>query len=231
VLTATDLPELPEAARQKLSRALELTRLSRAELENAQLRLDTDAFATESEILVQYERILNQDLGMRTATTQNGEPDGDVSAVLPTLSTERSFEQHLASLTEEMVLGFAPDAQPTLAVAGFTAPGDARGALLDVLNNALTTSFAGLPQFTMVDRGSLERVLEEQELSLSGLMDTTTAVRVGNLLSAAYIVTGNLIETTESVIIFARIVNVETGTIESAAQTVVSKKSDITRFL
>ncbi len=49
-------------------------------------------------------------------------------------------------------------------------------------------------------------------------MDTSRAIEIGKFLTANYIVTGSLIEMSGSVVIFGRIINVETGEIESVAQ-------------
>lgn len=219
------------APSNELRQAYELTRRARAELENARLRLDIDAFETEIEIARNYETILAQDLGIEqdSGDLADDQRSDDAADALPILPSGRTLGQYVSGLTDEMILGFADAGAPTLAVAGFS--GTSETSLIGVLDNTLTTAFAAQPQFTLVDRSALEQVLEEQELALSGLMDTTTAARIGELLSAAYIVTGNVIETSQSVIIFARIVNVETGVVESAAQTVIPKEGEITRYL
>jgi TolB-like protein len=46
---------------------------------------------------------------------------------------------------------------------------------------------------------------------------------VGRLLAADYIMTGTVIETENTFIIFSRLLNVKSGEVESSAQVIVSK--------
>jgi len=77
----------------------------------------------------------------------------------------------------------------------------------------------------------MDAVLAEQELALSDLMDTTKAVRVGQLLSANYILTGTVVAMNRSVVIFGRIINVETSAIESAGQVIVPRNREVNSML
>jgi len=49
------------------------------------------------------------------------------------------------------------------------------------------------PFLKIVDRENLERILEEQRLSLSGVVDEQTAVRVGNLMGAQAVLMGTVV--------------------------------------
>jgi len=53
------------------------------------------------------------------------------------------------------------------------------------------------PFLRIVERENLEMVLEEQRMNLSGIVDESTAVEVGNLLGAKAIITGTLISYNE----------------------------------
>jgi hypothetical protein len=46
------------------------------------------------------------------------------------------------------------------------------------------------PFLRIVDRENMDRILEEQRLSLSGVVDQETAVRVGNLMGAQAVLMG-----------------------------------------
>jgi tetratricopeptide (TPR) repeat protein len=50
------------------------------------------------------------------------------------------------------------------------------------------------PFIRLVDRENMDRILEEQRLGLSGVVDEQTAVRVGNLMGAQAVLMGTLIE-------------------------------------
>ena len=49
------------------------------------------------------------------------------------------------------------------------------------------------PFLRVVDRENLDRILEEQRLGLSGVVDEQTAVRVGNLMGAQAVLMGNVV--------------------------------------
>ncbi|MBU4443758.1 MAG: DUF5683 domain-containing protein [Candidatus Marinimicrobia bacterium] len=65
--------------------------------------------------------------------------------------------------------------------------------------------------FTLVERMQLKKVLDEQTLALSGLIDSETSVMIGNLLGARAIISGSVIEAGNFFIVNARMVDVETG--------------------
>ncbi len=54
------------------------------------------------------------------------------------------------------------------------------------------------PFMRIVDRENMDRILEEQRLGLSGVVDEQTAVRVGNLMGAQAVLMGTLIDYRES---------------------------------
>ena len=59
------------------------------------------------------------------------------------------------------------------------------------------------------------------------LMDTSRAVDIGKLLTANYIFTGTIVEMPTSVVIFGRILDVETGQIEATQQVAVPKNDEL----
>ncbi|MEE8440668.1 MAG: FlgO family outer membrane protein, partial [Spirochaetia bacterium] len=75
----------------------------------------------------------------------------------------------------------------------------------------------------LVERDRIDSILEEQELSLSALMDTDTAIRIGRLMAADYLVTGTIIETASNLIVFGRLVGTETAEVAAAAPVVIPR--------
>jgi TolB-like protein len=64
----------------------------------------------------------------------------------------------------------------------------------------------------LVEREDLKKILEEQELSLSDLMDSSKQVQLGKMLSAQFVVMGEIIDMGRtSVLISVRMASVETG--------------------
>lgn len=50
------------------------------------------------------------------------------------------------------------------------------------------------PYFTVISRNELKKILDEQKLQYSGLIDKKTTVKIGNLIGVQAIITGNVID-------------------------------------
>jgi len=75
----------------------------------------------------------------------------------------------------------------------------------------LTTDLEEIGIFNIVDRERLRDILKEQELQYSGLVDQNTAVRLGKLMAAQYILTGSFTEMNGGLRVSAQIFSVEKG--------------------
>jgi Mg-chelatase subunit ChlD len=81
--------------------------------------------------------------------------------------------------------------------------------------------------FTLVDRKDIQKILEEQHLQLSGITEGENAVKIGQILNADVLVTGNLFGKEDSFELFLRLVRVETGEILSVTRSVIDRKLGI----
>ena len=68
-------------------------------------------------------------------------------------------------------------------------------------------------RFQVVERQHLDLILQEQKINRTQLIDTGTAVRLGNLTAAQAIVVGSLVETRTGIEIIGRVVDTETAQI------------------
>ena len=84
----------------------------------------------------------------------------------------------------------------------------------------LNTMFSALPQVTVVNRDQIKKIAEEHQIALSGLVETSAAVKLGKFLSAQYIVVGRASKIGQTFYLVLKIVNVET-----TEQTTVSAKA------
>ncbi len=84
----------------------------------------------------------------------------------------------------------------------------------------VTTALVNSGQFNVVERLKLKTVLEELELSQTGVIDSKNAKQVGKLLGADVILTGTLAATGEQWNVNLRMVNTETGLITAAINNV-----------
>jgi len=88
-----------------------------------------------------------------------------------------------------------------------------------------TDALVNRDRFNVVERELLDAVLQEQKLSQTDLIDRKTAIKVGNLIAAHAIVTGDIIETKLGREIIARVIDTETGRILAAKDVYSENKS------
>jgi hypothetical protein len=220
--------ELRRAFLGRLERALGRTRSFRGEMENAKLRLDDrEAFVPELEILARYDEILSKELveygGSPAEDLVNGGDDADRKTVIP--PELDVLQNRVAGLFKEISLSFPDGERSVTALAPFAIRDGKEPPLLSYLNESALTILAGNPRLTLVERSRLEAVREEQRLAVSGMLDAGAAIEVGKLLGARYMITGQVIPMTSQVIIFGRVINVETGEILSAAQVFLDRET------
>ena len=84
----------------------------------------------------------------------------------------------------------------------------------------LNTMLSAMPQVTVLNRDQIKRVAEEHQIALSGLVDSSSAVKLGKFLSAQYIIVGRASKIGQTFYLVLRIVDVET-----TVQTTVSAKA------
>ncbi|MFT3885197.1 MAG: CsgG/HfaB family protein [Flavobacteriales bacterium] len=87
------------------------------------------------------------------------------------------------------------DGRFAIAVLPFSAPPDLKGQAAAVQAYA-TTALTGVndPFLSVVDRDDIQKILDEQRLGLSGVVDEKTAVSAGKLMGAQAVLMGTLIE-------------------------------------
>ncbi len=82
----------------------------------------------------------------------------------------------------------------------------------DILSSAMLKR----ARFSVIERRNLKAVVEEQKLSMSGLVDERKALEVGKLLSADDMLLGSILERVNSLEIYARLVDTETAEVMAA---------------
>lgn len=226
-LTSPRIVELEHSVTAKMNRAMNMTISTKKSMENARLRLDNEGFEDELAILNHYIRILGEDLEMDEPNVSAYIRDRDILSPV----NERPFTDHMANLFREMTLDLKTKSEGVVAVSGFTMQNGETPPVINLLNETAAVEFGRIDTLTLVERNRLDDVLAEQRIQLTGLVDTSTAIRVGEILAARYIVTGSVIVMTESVVIFGRVINVESAEVESVAQVIVAKAPDVMGLL
>ena len=85
-----------------------------------------------------------------------------------------------------------------------------------IVSEMLTTSFVNSESFKIIEREQLQKVVQEFQLSLSGIIDTSYAKQIGRITGADAIVTGSVTKIGNDLRLDARIIDVESGIILSA---------------
>jgi hypothetical protein len=239
------IAELQQAMLSRLETALTAARTFRAEMENAKLRLDDrEAFTAEIEILTRYDEILARELrenaetmtaavapipgiaaaegGAAVGITDGTTGGGNSGAAPPEMD---ALQSRVAGLFREISLSFPEGPRSVAALAPFALREGGDPPFLSYLNESALTALAGNPRFTLVERSRLDAVRAEQQLAAAGLLDADAAIGVGKLLGARYMITGQVIPMSSQVIVFGRVIDVETGEIVSAAQVFLDRRT------
>ncbi|AEJ62032.1 PEGA domain protein [Spirochaeta thermophila DSM 6578] len=89
------------------------------------------------------------------------------------------------------------------------------------------TAFIKESRFDVITRRDMEAVLSQQELSLSDVTDPSSAIRLGKVLTAQYVVIGELQAIGDVVLLAARMLDVETGRMVAAETGTARTLSDL----
>ncbi len=115
----------------------------------------------------------------------------------------------------------APASQPTvsstrpitLAVLDFAVDAPNGNEIGQQIAEVITISLSG-GQFEIVDRSTLAETLKEQELTLTGLVNTDHAVKAGRLVGAEIIVVGKAFTMGKNLFLTAKIIGTETSRLD-----------------
>jgi len=128
----------------------------------------------------------------------------------------------LSVLAESLIKGYESKAEgkATLAVFPFTCEEKLQKQRVGfAVSELMSHRFVAHPNFTVVERGEINRLLSEQKLQSSGVTDSATAVKLGQMAGANALLMGNLNKVDGLYQVNARIVNAETGEIVASGYT------------
>ncbi|OHE76240.1 MAG: hypothetical protein A2413_01205 [Treponema sp. RIFOXYC1_FULL_61_9] len=212
---------------EKRTDALRIANTLKKELYSAEERLESEEFSDEIGLIEQYIHILGVDLDY--PEEKIAELLGDRESAVR--SSEQSFSERVAGLFLELSMCLTAQGKGPMVVSGFSFKDNRKTPILDFLTSCAETSFTNNTDFPVVAGHDLDKILSEQELTLSGLFETDNAIAVGKLLSARYMITGTVMEMPSSVIVFTRIIDIESSEILGATQIIVNKDKDISAML
>ncbi|UCF63008.1 MAG: hypothetical protein JSW33_10545 [bacterium] len=86
---------------------------------------------------------------------------------------------------------------------------------IDLLDK-LITGFVNIIRFKVIERALLEKILEEQKLGMSGVIDVSTAAEIGKGIGVDAVVVGSVTRASNALSIDARVIDTETAAILTA---------------
>ena len=202
-----------------LERALSLTLDTKKELTNAKMRLDNQGFDEEIRILDQYLDKLGSELQLAENRITEIVEDVEVRPLTP----KRSLQTHIENLCTEIALDLQLKARGVVAFGGFAAQSNGSRNVTDLASATAFAAIARVSTVSLIRQDTVDSAIRKQGFSLFDLTDKLNAVAVGQSLSADYIITGTVIESVSTIIVFSRLLNVSSQEVESAAQVIVAK--------
>ncbi|MBN2627433.1 MAG: VWA domain-containing protein [Spirochaetales bacterium] len=225
-ITSESIRGYESSLAEKLSRALELTIDTKIQVANSRAKLDNSGFEDELMILDRYIEILGKEQEYSEEEIRNSQNRREI---LPDRK-DISLNSYVQAMLDELILSMGPDGNSTLAITPFSQGNGARSLFTEYLDRFAQKAFYEMG-FTLVEREKLDEIISEQKLTLTGLVDTDTAISIGNLLSSRYLVTGNVIPMANSVVVFSRVLEVSSGEILAVSQVIIPRSEDLAEMV
>ncbi|MBU0456430.1 MAG: CsgG/HfaB family protein [Gammaproteobacteria bacterium] len=99
------------------------------------------------------------------------------------------------------------------------------------LTEELITRLFQTGKFKVIERNLLNKVIEEQKLSLTQLIDPASAKQLGRILGVDAIVSGTIGDLVKQLKVNARIIGTEKGDVLAVAQTAINKNEAVKRLM
>jgi TolB-like protein len=143
----------------------------------------------------------------------------------------QTLDQRANELSQQIARNMETGQKRRIAVLEFT---DLQGQVTNFgryLSEELITRLYDSNKFKVVERQLLNKVIAEQKLSLTGVVDPDTAKRLGSVLGVDAIVSGTIADRGETLKVNARLIDTETGEVFSAAATEMVKDKEVLALL
>ncbi len=212
---------------KRLQTALDLIISTRKEIKNARLRLGNKGFDNEIEILDKYIAVLGQDLALTETEIKRIAMDEEI---VPSVQ-ERSFNDRIKNMFREMTLVLESKEKGSILIAGFITGEGIKSDLTTMLDKMALVEIEKLHSFRVIERERLNVILKKQKIAQTDLLDTTNAIKIGKTMKTDYVLIGSVAETKKTIVIFGRLINVETAEIESVPQVILPKNKDVESLL
>jgi TolB-like protein len=152
--------------------------------------------------------------------------------IVPThANAQGALSQRVDELSQQIAAKMTAKQKTTVAVVEFA---DLQGNVTDFgrfLAEELITRLYDAGKFRVIERQQLNKIIAEQKLSLTGVVDPASAKQLGKILGVEAIVSGTVTNLAQSVRVNARLISTETGEIFAVASTEIFKDESVTGLL
>lgn len=139
------------------------------------------------------------------------------SFLCPSATAQGGLDQRVSDLSQQIAGKMLAKQKTTIAVVEFT---DLQGNVTNLgrfLAEELVTRLGDLEKFKVIERQLLTKIIAEQKLSLTGVVDPASAKQLGKILGVDAIVAGSVTNLAQSVRVNARLISTETGEVFATA--------------
>lgn len=141
------------------------------------------------------------------------------------------MDKQINDLAHQFINSLSEQRLSTLAILDFVTLDGKLTTLGKYINEELTVKIFNARKFNVVERGLLDKVLNEWDLNNSGIISEETAIRIGQTLGVEAIAIGTIADLGDSVKINARIIMVESASLIAVASGFLNKNNVIESLL
>jgi len=142
-----------------------------------------------------------------------------------------TLETQLQDLADQISLSLTKEQSTKVAIIEFS---DLQGQVTRLgrfIAEELTTRLFRSGSFEVIERQLLSKVLQEQQLTLTGILDAESAVKLGKLLGVQAIASGTITDLGESLKVNARLIFTQTGKVFAVAAVTIPKDNTVRALL
>ncbi|MDI6732475.1 MAG: FlgO family outer membrane protein [Planctomycetota bacterium] len=155
-----------------------------------------------------------------------------LSVITSNAYAKDSLDERIANLSIQIYDEIsATDKSPTIAIVEFS---DLQGNITDFgryVSEELITHIFRTKKVKVIERLLLTKIIKEQKLSLTGIIEPDSAKKLGKLMGVQFIVCGTIADKAQSLKINARLINTESGEIFAVAATEIFKDESVLKLL
>ena len=138
-----------------------------------------------------------------------------------------TLDSQLENLINQIVSSLAQNDKSKIAVMDFVNMNGEITKLGRYMSEELTTRLYLTGKFEVIERKLLDKIIEEQKISMSGMIDESSAVELGRVLGVDAIASGTITDLGTSVKVNARLISAESGKLFSVASVEIPKNDKV----